>query len=314
MFGPDLLATLALAASIMAPALAPRTDWVGETVFIKKPGTIAYTLEADGNFKPAGRVRSIQYVAKKDEKGHIQALQEGKPVWLQKDDLVRLRDAVEHYTKMLDEAPRAPDESVPAGTWFAFRGWARFRQGKTEEALKDLAEAIRVNPSASSWYGNRALIYLESKKYDEAIQDLSACIELAPDSDAAYRNRAVAYSRKKDFAKAAADYEKVVELKPDSPVGQNGLAWLLCTAPDDKVRDGKRAVEHAAKACELTEYKNGGYLDTLAAAYAEVGEFDKAVEWQEKALKVGDIPVKDLDAARKRLELFKQKKPYRGDE
>jgi tetratricopeptide (TPR) repeat protein len=88
----------------------------------------------------------------------------------------------------------------------------------------------------------------------------------------------------------------------------------LSTAPDDKVRDGKRAVEAAKKACELTSHKNGGFLDTLAAAYAEAGEFDKAVEWQEKALKAGDIPIADLNAARKRLEMFKQKKAYRGDE
>ena len=93
-----------------------------------------------------------------------------------------------------------------------------------------------------------------------------------------------------------------------------GLAWLLATAPDDKVRDGKRAVELAKTACELTEHKNGGYLDTLAAAYAEAGDFKNAVEWQEKAIKAGDMPIKDMDAAKKRLELFKNKKPYRGDE
>ena len=123
----------------------------------------------------------------------------------------------------------------------------------------------------------------------------------------------MAYSRKKEWAKAAEDYDKAVEINPDSAVGQNGLAWLLSTAPDDKVRDGKRALEAAKKACELTDHKNGGYLDTLAAAYAEVGQFDKAVEWQEKALKAGDIPIKDLDAARQRLELYKAKKPYRGE-
>jgi tetratricopeptide (TPR) repeat protein len=303
----DLFAGLAVAASIMAPALAPRTDWVGETVFIKKTGLIAYTLESDGNFKPAGRVRSIQYLAVKEEKGHIQVVQEGKRVWIEKENLVRLKDAVEYYTKMLDEEPNSD-------TWFAFRGWARFRTGKTEEALNDYAEAMRLNPRASSWYGNRALIHLDSKKLDDAIADLNTCIELAPGSEVAYRNRALAYSRKKDFANAAADFERVIELNPDSAMGQNGLAWLLSTAPDNKVRDGRRAIVAATKACELTEWKNGGYLDTLAAAYAEVGEFDKAVEWQDKALKAGDLPVKDLDAARKRLELYKQKKPYRGDE
>jgi len=87
----------------------------------------------------------------------------------------------------------------------------------------------------------------------------------------------------------------------------------LSTAPDDKVRDGKRALGAAKKACELTDHKNGGHLDTLAAAYAEVGEFARAVEWQEKALKAGDIPIKDMDAARQRLELYKAKKPYRGE-
>lgn len=307
MYGPDLFATLALAASVMAPALPPRTDWVGEVVFVKKPGTVGGKVEPDGTFTPTGRLRSIQYVVVKDEKGRLQVNQEGKPVWVQKEDMVRLKDAVEHYTKMLDADPNND-------TWFAFRGWARHRNGKTEEALKDYGEAIRLRPEAPAWYGNRGLIHLEAKKLDEALADFTAAVDLNPDNEVAYRHRAMAYTRKKDFAKAAEDFAKVVELSPDSAVGQNGLAWLLCTAPDDKVRDGKRAVEAAKKACELTEYKNGGYLDTLAAAYAEVGEFDKAVEWQDKAIKAGDLPVKDLDAAKKRLDLFKQKKPYRGDE
>jgi tetratricopeptide (TPR) repeat protein len=307
MFGPDSLLTFALAASISAPALPARTDWVGETVFIKKSAVPCGKLDTDGKFTPTGTLRSLQYRADKEEKGYIQVTQEGKPIWAHKDDLVRLKDAVDHFTKQLDEDPNN-------STWFAFRGWARFRTGKTEEALKDYAEAIRLKPEAGSWYGNRALIYLETKKYDEAIADLTTSIDLYPDSEISYRNRAMAYSKKKEFAKAAEDYAKVVELNPNSAIGNNGLAWLLATAPDDKVRDGKRALEYAKKACELTEYKNGGLIDTLAAVYAELGEFDKAVEWQEKAIKAGDLPVKDVDAAKKRLELFKAKKPYRGDE
>jgi tetratricopeptide (TPR) repeat protein len=306
MFGPDTFAALALAASVMAPALAPRTDWVGESVFIKKPGVVYGTVERDGTFTPKGNVRSIQYLVVRDEKGRLQVSQDGKPVWVSKDDMVRLKDAPEHFTKMLDEDPNND-------VWFAFRGWARHKNGQTAEGLKDYAEAIRLNPSAASWYSNRGLIHMEAKQIDDAIADFSSAIDLVETNDVPYRNRAMAYTKKKEWAKAATDYEKVVELNPDSAVGQNGLAWLLCTAPDDKVRDGKRALEHARRACEITEYKNGGYLDTLAAAYAETGDFDKAVEWQEKAIKAGDIPVKDLEAARKRLELFKEKKPYRGE-
>lgn len=306
MSGAELFATLALAASVGAPALAPRSDWVGQTVFVKEPGTAYGRIDPDGTFTPVGKLRSIQYVVAREEKGRLQLLQEGKPVWVNKDDVVLMKNAVEYYTKRLDAEPN--DDQ-----WFAFRGWARHRTGRTAEGLKDYAEAIRLNPAAASWYSNRGLIHLEAKQVDEAVADFTSAIDLMPTGELPYRNRAMAYGQKKAWAKAAADYAKVVELNPQSPVGQNGLAWLLATAPDDKVRDGKRALEAAKKACELTEYKNGGYLDTLAAAYAEVGEFDKAVEWQEKALKAGDIPVKDLDAARQRLELFKAKKAYRGE-
>src|SRR5262249_43595060 len=142
MFGPDTFATLALAASVMAPALPARTDWVGETVFAKKPGVAYGKVEPDGTFTPVGTLRSIQYVVVPDEKGRLQVSQDGKPVWIPKDDVVRLKDAVEHYTKMLDEDPNND-------TWFAFRGWARHKDGKTAEGLKDYAEAIRLNPTAA---------------------------------------------------------------------------------------------------------------------------------------------------------------------
>jgi len=79
------------------------------------------------------------------------------------------------------------------------------------------------------------------------------------------------------------------------------------------LRDGKRAVELATRVCELTEWKYANPLDTLAAAYAEVGDFDKAVEWQEKASKL----YTDADDRKKgedRLKLYQQRKPYREED
>ena len=60
------------------------------------------------------------------------------------------------------------------------------------------------------------------------------------------------------------------------------LAWLLATCPDARHRDGKKAVEFAARHCLFVTGGTPNHLNTLAAAYAEGGDFAKAVEWQEK--------------------------------
>ena len=63
---------------------------------------------------------------------------------------------------------------------------------------------------------------------------------------------------------------------------------MLATSPDDKLRNGSRAIELATKAAELTEYKAAYILSTLAAAYAETGDFQTAIKWSSKAVEIGD--------------------------
>lgn len=100
-----------------------------------------------------------------------------------------------------------------------------------------------------------------------------------------------------------------LESAPDSAFLHNNKAWLLATCPDDAVRDGALAVEHATTACELTSWTNFAYVDTLAAAYAEAGDFELAVKWQEEAIRLGGGAY--ADDLQKRLRLFKAGKPYR---
>ena len=87
---------------------------------------------------------------------------------------------------------------------------------------------------------------------------------------------------------------------------------LLATTPNDGLRDGKRALELARAACELTNWKNPNYIDTLAAAYAETGDFEQAVNWETKALEFPDFIEKNGQAARKRLEFYRKHQPYRS--
>ena len=68
--------------------------------------------------------------------------------------------------------------------------------------------------------------------------------------------------------------------------GLDTLAWDLATARYEEIRDGRTAIDIASKTSEASEYKNAKHVDTLAAAYAEVGDFDTAVKWSEKAVEL----------------------------
>ena len=89
----------------------------------------------------------------------------------------------------------------------------------------------------------------------------------------------------------------------------NNLAWVLATSPDESLRNGRRAIELATKACEVTDYKQPHILSTLAAGYAETGDFATAVEWSKKALELGEESQKEELA--KELESYQSSKPWR---
>ena len=152
-------------------------------------------------------------------------------------------------------------------------------QGKTKSARADFQAASRMDPkNPAAWLGLARLDQLAGK-----------------------------------FAAAAAHLDKAIKQAPNIPVALNFSAWLHATAPIPAARDGRKAVTRAMKACELTEWSEFGYVDTLAAAYAEVGEFDKAVDFQWYALSLieteADHP--NRAEAEERLALFQRREKYR---
>src|SRR5439155_19195896 len=123
--------------------------------------------------------------------------------------------------------------------------------------------------------------------------------------------RGKGWEAKKKFDKAVKDYEDAIKLDPQDPRIYAFRAWMLATCPDEKYRDGKKAVELAKKAVDLAKMPNGEYAEALAAAHAEAGNFDEAVSVQERALE--DATLKNDADARRRLELYRDKKPYRQE-
>jgi len=190
-------------------------------------------------------------------------------------------------------------------------------KGQNDKAIADYNEAIRLNPNLTEAHYNRGKVWYEKGAYDKAITDFTEVIRLNPKNVDAYNNRGIVRNEKGEFAKAIADYNKALAVTPDHIAARNSLAWLQATCPDEKYRDGKKAVENATKAYQLDGSKHWQCLGTIAAAYAESGDFEKAKEWAAKAIAMvtADKSVSDKDKSemRSRLELYKQGKPYREE-
>jgi hypothetical protein len=87
---------------------------------------------------------------------------------------------------------------------------------------------------------------------------------------------------------------------------------MLAVCRDAKFRDGQKAVGYAATACKLTDEKDFQSLEALAAAKADVGQFDEAVSAQKKALELlADLHGTPPPAAKARLKLYEARKPVR---
>jgi tetratricopeptide (TPR) repeat protein len=115
----------------------------------------------------------------------------------------------------------------------------------------------------------------------------------------------------KEYDKAIADYTEAIKLDPKDARPHERLAWVLATAAKDELRDGKKAVDYAKKACELTDWKKPDYLATLSAAFAESGDFKEAVKWQTKALEAPELEQDKAEEYRQRLKMLQEGKPCR---
>jgi tetratricopeptide (TPR) repeat protein/energy-coupling factor transporter ATP-binding protein EcfA2 len=91
----------------------------------------------------------------------------------------------------------------------------------------------------------------------------------------------------------------------------NQMAWLLATSAVKEIRNGNDAVKYATMSCELTEWNEPMRIDTLAAAYAEAGDFDNAIKWQSKAVESPKaFTAEEFEEVKLRLNLFKAQQPY----
>jgi tetratricopeptide (TPR) repeat protein len=252
-----------------------------------------------------------------------------------------------NYEKAVDDYSKAIQIDGPSAAAYLDRAGSYISEGRYDPAIIDCNMAILLNPTKPEAFGAKGFAYQSKKEFDKAIEAYSKAINLDTNYIATYMARAACYVEKDDYANAIADYSRVVQLDKTNAVAyavrglchsregdfkrgiedcqkgeqidkncfiaHNNLAWLLAIAPQAELRDGKKAVKHATRACELTSWKEAYCLGTLAAGYAEIGKFDEAIKWEQKCIQIGLPKEKEMLQARKELDLFKQKKPYHAE-
>lgn len=229
--------------------------------------------------------------------------------------------------------------------WKAFhnRGVSFGLHGKLDEALADFNQALKLNPNhVNGWY-NRAEIKLQLGQFVEAVEDYSQALKLKPDDHGSLVSRASARRQLGKLDEGLRDISQALQIQPDyAPayceraeiemgLGQwqaaaedyrtaaridnklgrafRGVAWLMATCPELKFRNTKLAMEAAEKAIELDGDGDYRTLDVLAAAQANLGEFDKAQVTIRKAIQLA--PQELQSPLQARLRLYASKQPYR---
>lgn len=162
-------------------------------------------------------------------------------------------------------------------------GYALCRYGRIDEGIRELQQAVAIDPNCVDARDNMAVAFLQQGRTDEAISQLQKVLEIQPADKSALKNLAA-------------------------------IAWRLATSPDAAQRNGKKAVELARRANELSLGEDPVVLQTLAAAYAECGDFSEAVATAQRALQIAaaknDASAGELQA---QLKLYQAGSPFRDN-
>jgi len=185
------------------------------------------------------------------------------------------------------------------------------RRNKSRQ-LEKWNKIIKKFPENAECYYQRGNILREQKKFDKAMVDYEKAIELNPRNAGAHYSKGIILGEKGDIEQSTISFSKSLKICPRFDYACNSLAWLLSTSHISKYRNGFKAVKFAKKALELNE--THFILDTMAAAYAEAGDFGNAILTQKKAialLKSRDNGKQILADYTKRLNFYNTNKAWR---
>lgn len=129
---------------------------------------------------------------------------------------------------------------------------------------------------------------LKNNKPQEAVNLLRQVVTLIPNHVPAHLHLGMLLGDQGRMAEAMEHYRVVLRHKDNDPIALNNLADILATDPDDKLRDGHLAITLANRGCETAQHRSPILLSTLAAAYAETGQYSKAAQLAREAIELAN--------------------------
>jgi len=178
------------------------------------------------------------------------------------------------------------------------------KKGQKQEAIRHFRKALEIFPNYFEAHHHLASILAKQGKTAEAIKHFSEAITLRPDIAQVRVHFADCLGHAGKIKEAIPEYRHALRLNPALPIPANQLAWIFAT--NREFLDPPEAIKLAEFACEKTDYKYPGFLDSFAAAYASAGRTVEAIETAQKALTLAQSAgrVKLAAHIQERLEMY----------
>jgi len=191
----------------------------------------------------------------------------------------RTDEAIAVYRQALKLDPAYPQAHNDLGN-------ALLQRGRIEEATGEFEEAVRLKPDYAEAHNNLAYVYLGAGRAQDAIEECREALRIDPSLVLTHNNLATGLFRMGKTEEAIDECKLALGIDPGSVDVQSNLAWILATAEGREFRDGGEALRLASSANEATGGNIPAVLRSLAAAYAQTGDFANARQTAQRALQL----------------------------